>query len=119
MEKFFDFDRTYALLVLFKKPIFEDDFPEVGMKAWLTKIVKDKNSECYKLYFDFEEFFEYNKKYFTADYYDKNGTPCQTALENDMYPKNHKYSVYFGSTDKTIEENETDLRTYLKIIRRD
>ena len=116
---FLDENRNEALLVCFKKSLFEDDFPERGMRAWLTKIEKQKPEKCYKLYFDFEEFYEYNKKYFTADYYDKEGKPRLTAIEIGLYPTNHKYTVYFGDTDISEEENEAMLHQHLDIIKED
>lgn len=116
MSKLFDLDMIEAKKVVFLKSIFEDDFPEKGMKAWLTDIVKDENSECFKLYFDFTEFEKENEKYFKADYYDDNNVPCLTAKEAGLY--NPKYSVYFGDIDMTMEEIEEELKKYLKEISR-
>lgn len=53
-----------AILVQFKKPIFEDDFPEKGMTAWLTDVEWDNRYGSYKLYFYFGEHEDVNKKYF-------------------------------------------------------
>ena len=86
-----------AIRVIFLKPIFEDDFPDRGMKAYLTHIDRLYEEGCWKLYFDFTEFEKENEKYLKADYYDKNGCACLTAKEAGMY--NNKYSVCFGETD--------------------
>lgn len=72
---FYD-DMIEATKVVFLKPIFEDDFPERGMKAWLTKIERTPGLDdeltgerAYKLYFDFTDFEKENDKYFTECYY--------------------------------------------------
>lgn len=58
-----------AIKVQFIKPIFEDDFVEKGMKAWLTDVEWAEREKCYKLYFDFTEFEAENDKYFKATLY--------------------------------------------------
>lgn len=110
----FNLDRIEAIKVQFKKGIFEDDFPERGMKAWLTKIEADPLSDCYKLYFDFTEFEEENEKYFSADYYDFVGRPNKTAKEIGIYSP--KYSVFFGDTEWSVEENNRRLSECLTWI---
>lgn len=112
--KIFDLSRLDAVKVQFKKGIFEDDFPERGMKAWLTTIEKSIHDECYKLYFDFTEFEAENEKYFSADYYDFNSVPCLTAKEAGLYFP--KYSVYFGDTEWTDEQNNEELCKFITII---
>ena len=112
--KIFDLSRLDAVKVQFKKGIFEDDFPERGMKAWLTTIEKSRHEDCYKLHFDFTEFEAENDKYFSAGYYDRNGVACKTAKEIGVY--NPKYSVYFGDTEWTDEQNNEELCKCLTII---
>ena len=73
-------DFVSAIKVQFKKPIFEDDFVERGMTAWLVDVEWDTENECYKLWFDFEEFEEINKKYFKAVYHPNKYTE---QLEHD------------------------------------
>lgn len=107
----FDLDMIKAKCVIFKKPIFEDDFPEKGMMAYLTDIVKSPDNNCYKLYFDFTEFERDNYKYFKADYYDSNGQPCLTAIEAGLYSP--KYSVYFGDMEWTQEKLEEELKKHI------
>jgi len=80
--------------VTFKKPIFEDDFPEAGMKAFFMGAEVDKGHNCWKLYFDFAPFEEHNARFFKHAYYDSNSVPCLTAIEAGMYEP--KYSVYVG-----------------------
>ena len=113
-EKIFDLSRVSAVKIRFKKGIFEDDFPERGMKAWLTKIEPDHRCDCYKLYFDFTEFEEENDKYFSSDYYDSNGRPNKTAKEVNLY--NPKYSVYFGGITWSIEKLNEELSKCIEII---
>lgn len=113
--KIFDLSRKTAVKVRFKNFIFEDDFPEAGMVAWFTGIVADYKYGCYRLFFDFTEFESENEKYFRADYYDMNGVPCLTAKEIGLY--NPKYSVYFGDTMRSEEENNKYLSESLEIIK--
>lgn len=87
-----------AVKVKFLKSIFEDDFTERGMIAWLTGVEYSKHDCSYILYFDFSEFEEYNKKYFRETYYPNihtgNEKPFYTAIEAGMYTP--KLSVYFS-----------------------
>lgn len=110
-----------AKKVMFLKPLFEDDFVERGMKAWLTKIEWSQETECYKLYFDFTEFEAENDKYLTETYYpnrhtrelEKTGRTLFTAKEAGMY--HNKNTFYFspmtngrcvdGQNDAAFEEN--------------
>jgi len=62
-------DMIDAIKVQFIKPIFEDDFVEKGMKAWLVDVEWAEREKCYKLYFDFTEFEAENDKYFKATFY--------------------------------------------------
>lgn len=104
---------TKAIKVRFRREIFEDDFPEAGMKAWLTKIEYYKSVGCYKLHFDFTEFEDRNEKYLTADYYDENHIPRLTAREVGLY--SNKYSAYFGD-DYDPETLNEELAKYLEVI---
>lgn len=97
--RIFDLDRIDAICVQFKTSMTRRPFPNKGMKAWLTDIVKDE--ERYELYFDFSDFEEENDKYFKysddkANYYKP------------------KYSVYFGDIEWTEEKLEENINKYLK-----
>lgn len=94
---------TDAVKVKFLKQIFEEDFPEKGMIAWLTDIEWDSGYDCYNLFFDFREFEEHNDKYFKEVYWPnihtkkleaETGRKLFTAKEAGCY--NPKYSVYFS-----------------------
>ena len=91
-----------AIKVKFLKQIFEEDFPEKGMVAWLTDIEWDTRLTCYKLYFDFAEFEARNEKYFKEAYHPNVHTAkistdrkLFTAKEAGMY--HHKYVVFFSA----------------------
>ena len=95
-----------AIQVQFLKPIFEDDFPEKGMRAWLTDVGWDSTCKCYRLYFDFTDFEAVNEKYFklcyhpnrhTAEIEAATGRRLFTAREAGCYDS--KYSVYFSVGD--------------------
>lgn len=115
-----------AIKVQFIKPIFEDDFVEKGMTAWLTDIEWDGKSDCYKLYFDFSDFMGINKKYFKQSYYSNKytaqiqkdtGRQLFTAFETHNYDP--KYSVFFslssnGRDDLLLEE---EILSYLRIVK--
>lgn len=100
-----------AIKVQFIKPIFEDDFPEIGMTAWLTGIEQDANLDCYKLFFDFTNFESINEKYFREVYYSnrhtddiakETGRTLFTALETHNYRP--KYSVYFSLSTNGFDD---------------
>ena len=105
-----------AVKVKFLKQIFEEDFPERGMIAWLTDIQWEAKYDCYNLFFDFTEFEDYNDKYFKQVYrpnrhttmLESTGRKEFTAKEAGMY--NPKYSVYFSvssmSKDDALFEQE-------------
>ena len=112
-----------ARKVIFLKPIFEEDFPEKGMSAWLVDVEWDKKHQCYKLYFDFAEFEAENEKYFKAVYYSNRrtaeleastGRTLFTAKEAGFYDP--KYSVYFnieGVDHRDDEAFEREITNYL------
>lgn len=110
-------DMIDAIKVQFLKPIFEDDFPERGMTAWLTKI--DRDDDCWKLYFDFTEFEAINDKYFIETYhnsskqYRENGGEIKgkyTAKEAGQYTP--KYSVML---DVGCEPFDDKIKKYLRV----
>lgn len=99
-------DMIDAIKVQFIKPIFEDDFVEKGMKAWLVDIEWAEREKCYKLYFDFTEFEAENDRYFKATFYpnrhtkaieEATGRTLFTAKESGWYTP--KYSVYLSVGD--------------------
>ena len=104
-----------AIKVIFLKPIFEDGFPDRGMKAWLTAIDKRESENCWKLYFDFTDFESENDKYMKANYYDDNSNPTLTAKQAGRY--SNKYSVYFGDLDtEEFGTFEEQIKEFLMII---
>lgn len=117
-------DMVEAIQVQFLKPIFEEDFPEKGMKAWLTGVEWDSKSDCYKLYFDFKDFEEHNDKYFREVYHmnlhtQKLGLNKQkyTAKEAGYYTQ--KYSVYFSCGDHESHNDKAfkeEIIKYLRIV---
>ena len=116
-------DFVGAIEVQFLDQIFEDDFPERGMVAWLTLVEWEPKDDCYKLYFDFTDFENINDKYFRESYYENKNTrllgiekPLYTAKEAGMYSP--KYSVFFSipgdmQNDKLFEEN---IKKVLRVV---
>ena len=95
-----------AIQVQFLKPIFEDDFPEKGMRAWLTDVEWDSNCKCYRLYFDFTDFEAVNEKYFKRRYHpNRHTTEIEAATDRRLFTAREagyydsKYSVYFNVGD--------------------
>lgn len=114
-----------AVKVQFLKPIFEDDFPDKGMVAWLVDVTWEDEVDCYKLWFDFTEFDAQNDKYFKADYrpnrhtaalQDATGRMEFTAKEAGMYTP--KYSVYFSTNleRRSTEDFEREIQNYLRVV---
>ena len=64
-------------------------------KAVLTN-VKDLGDH-FRLTFNNERFEEYNKRYATANYFDKDDVPCLTAVEAGMMKT--VYQTYLGSSE--------------------
>ena len=103
-------DEPEASKIRFKKPFDDDSFIERGMLAWFTGYEWDTKKNCYILFFDFEDFSAYNKKYFRETYYENNLTklldvkkPFYTALETGEYRP--KYWTYFSIQDGHSDED--------------
>ncbi len=119
-------DLIDAIKVQFKKPIFEDDFPEKGMKAWLTDVVWEDRSNCYKLYFDFSDFEQENDKYFKHSYHSNLRTKDLelvtmrnrfTAKEAGYYQP--KYWVCFSCGDHETRSDaafDSEIQDYLRVV---
>ena len=114
-----------AVKVKFLKQIFEEDFPERGMIAWLTAIEWEAGYGCYKLFFDFSEFGEHNDKYFREVYWpnihtkkleEETGRTLFTAKESGNY--NPKYSVYFSVANEVKDDAlfEEEIKNFLAVI---
>jgi hypothetical protein len=117
VESYFEFDNmTFEDLhkeiqghklpieITFKEPIFEDDFVESGMRAFLVGI--DSKESVNSLYFYFGHHEEYNEMFFRANYtldflpeYDVSNKKSKnpTAIECGMYERH--YSVYVDKSE--------------------
>lgn len=116
-----------AVKVQFIKPIFEDDFVEKGMTAWLTDVEWNAKTGCYHLYFDFTDFEDINAKYFkrvfhpnryTANVPNAEGRRLFTAQEAGMYDA--KYTVFFTCGDDVDKRDDEafarDIVDYLREV---
>ena len=111
-----------AVKVQFLKPIFEDDFVERGMTAWLTGIEFNQEYDSYELFFDFSDFEEINEKYFRETYRPNIHTADlpkkmkYTAKEAGMYRP--KYSVFLtiGNAVRDDELFENEIYKYLRVV---
>ena len=115
-----------AIKVQFIKPIFEDDFVEKGMKAWLVDVEWAEREKCYKLYFDFTEFEAENDKYFKATFHpylrtktikEDTGRKLFTAKECGWYTP--KYFVYLSVGDGVHRNDITfaeEITQYLREV---
>ena len=115
-------DMLEAKKVVFLKPIFEDDFVERGMKAWLTAVEWDPKTTCYQLYFDFTDFEAENEKYFRRTYYPNRHTSMIdtqrqmfTAIEAGQYER--KYSVYFSNMRDGVCLDVEDAEAFAESIK--
>ena len=117
-------DMIDAIKVQFIKPIFEDDFVEKGMKAWLVDVEWAEREKCYKLYFDFTEFEVENDKYFKATFYpnchtkaieEATGRTLFTAKESGWYTP--KYYAYLSVGDGEKRDDVAFAREITKYLR--
>ena len=117
-------DMIDAIKVQFIKPIFEDDFVEKGMKAWLVDVEWAKREKCYKLYFDFTEFEVENDKYFKATFYpnchtkaieEATGRTLFTAKESGWYTP--KYYAYLSVGDGEKRDDVAFAREITEYLR--
>lgn len=117
-------DMIDAIKVQFKKPIFEDDFVEKGMKAWLVDIEWAEREKCYKLYFDFTAFEVENDQYFKATFYpnrhtkaieEATGRTLFTAKESGCYTP--KYFVYLSVGDGEKRDDVAFAREITEYLR--
>ncbi len=113
-----------AIKVQFIKPIFEDDFPEKGMRAWLTDVEWDARRACYQLFFDFTDFEAVNEKYFKRCYHPNRHTAeieaatdrrLFTAREAGLYDS--KYSVYLSVGDGEKRDDVAFAREIAQYLR--
>lgn len=119
-----DVDMIEAVEVVFKKPIFEEDFVERGMSGWLTGIEWDDRHGCYELYFYFGEHFDQNLKYFREVYHpNKYTTSIQantgrslfTAIEANMYTPYLKINYSVEGDVRDDKKLARELMRYLLI----
>jgi len=121
------FDGPDAIKIQFLKPIFEDDFMERGMLAWFIRYEWDNKSDCYALYFDFEDFENYNKKYFTESYFEnidtkklvEKGHPKKslwTALEAGYYKPKMKTYLSLPNDERDDKKFKQYLLEYITPI---
>lgn len=114
-----------AIKVQFLQPIFEDDFVEKGMKAWLVDVEWDQRSQCYELFFDFNDFDAENDKYFKRSFFSNSHTAIIakqtgrtkfTAKEAGYYEP--KYSVYLGVEGEKRNDVlfEIEIKKYLREV---
>lgn len=115
-----------AIKVKFLDQIFEEDFPERGMVAWLTDIEWIDQDCCYKLFFDFTDFEQQNDKYLKENYYPniytkelerKSGRTLFTAKEAGLY--SNKYSVLFNTSNFDDRDDglfEQEIQKFLVVI---
>ena len=92
----------YIGKVITFKPACEDleSYCEAGMKAKVTNISLLRHEEIehdmvYLVKLDYTNFDDYNRKFETANYYNKSGSPCLTAREAGLYKQVD--TLYLGS----------------------
>jgi hypothetical protein len=115
-----------AVRVRITQPIFEDDFVERGMVAWITDVTWE--DDCYRIWMDFAEFEDENRKYFKATYYPNIHTQeltgelmdtdrnRYTALEAGCYQP--KYDVYLsipGLPERDDEAFSEEIWSYVTV----
>ena len=89
-------------LVTFTSKIEDlEGYPEGGMRARIVAVENkytsraDLHEHIHNLTFDFSEFDEFNKRFESSNYFDKNHNPTLTAREAGFYKD--KEELFFGS----------------------
>lgn len=114
------FDRDFPIKIKFKQTIFEDEFVESGMIAYLTKVeIDESDSEetVYCLWFNQEPFAKYNQTLLTECYYPNihtKGLPDKqyyTAKEAGMFKMRWTsyLSVFEGKSFESVAEEYLEL----------
>lgn len=88
---------------------WETDF-DAGMKARITEVyLYGPKMWALRLYFN--QYEEYNKGLMEANYYDKNGVPCETWEQQDHYKKDLEtgLTLYVGLDDNNEAELPFDI----------
>lgn len=74
------------------KVLLYEVYAEPGMKAVVSGFIynmyedlPDSKDVCHAVYMTYTKFDEFNKKKEPKDYFDKNGVPCLTAREANLY----------------------------------
>lgn len=83
-----DFNTLVGKIVTFSEKIEETecDF-DPGMKARVSGF-DIHDSDLVKVYFNFSEFLDHNRKFMKPNYYDKDGKPTLTWEQTSYFPKN-------------------------------
>ena len=115
-----------AIQVQFLKPIFEGDFVEKGMKAWLVDVEWNSNYKYYRLYFDFTDFEAVNEKYFkrrynpnrhTAEIEAATGRRLFTAREAGCYDSKYSVCVSVGDAQHRNDlEFAKEIKKFLREV---
>ena len=103
-----------AIKVQFLKPIFEDDFVERGMTAWLTGI-QETEPGTWELYFDFTDFESINDKYFTKSYWPNSHTRNLPNCDDKKFTAKEA-GMYCNKLTCFYEGALTDLSGYFLIL---
>lgn len=117
-------DMIDAIKVQFLKPIFEDDFVEKGMKAWLVDVEWVERKGRYKLYFNFTDFDAENDKYFKATFHPYQRTKTlKDTTERELFTAKEcgwytpKYSVYLSVGDGEKRDDVAFAREITEYLR--
>ena len=91
-----DFYSLVGKIVTFSEKIEETecDF-DPGMKARVSG-VELKDHDLIKVFFNFEEFLDHNRKFMKPNYYDKDGNTTLKWEETAFFPKNFISEDYFS-----------------------
>lgn len=80
-------DEFKDVAIEFKKAALDwEQYPETAMRAHMTNgRITDADDEVGCINFDYSKFDEFNKKFESTNYFDKNQVPCLTAREAGLY----------------------------------
>lgn len=104
---------TIYVKVVSQDGVFEDSFIRVGMIFVLNNVTHQEG--CELVYLNANIFKDYNRQFYTNDYYDKSSQPILNAEQAGVFPKNGIEELYVMADDCMFEVIEEPKDLLVKV----